>query len=224
MINRQSGSQQGGSQQDRSQQSGSKRRSSQRHRGFDFSDAMLQLCTDMVARVPAFWHVRMEQVAVSFAQARRNVPYGLQAKLTPMRFENGALVTRRQGRQWTVQRLYQEQREMLYILTFYLPRFLNHSLREKLITVFHELYHISPQFDGDIRRLEGHYHVHSHSQKEYDQHMEIFVDEYLATDPPEHLWGFLKKEFRELQAEHGTVMGLRVPIPKLIPYDDVQSA
>ena len=35
---------------------------------------------------------------------------------------------------------------------------------EKLTTVFHELYHISPMFDGDIRRLEGRYHVHSHSQ------------------------------------------------------------
>ena len=49
------------------------------------------------------------------------------------------------GRTWTLERLYEGDREMLYILTFYLPRFLDHSFREKLITVFHELYHISPE-------------------------------------------------------------------------------
>ncbi len=86
----------------------------------------------------------MSQVAVAFAQTRHQALHGLQAKLTPMRFEGGALTTRRRGRTWTVQRLFHGQREMLYILTFYLPRFLDQSFREKLITVFHELYHISP--------------------------------------------------------------------------------
>jgi len=191
---------------------------------FNFTTAMRRLCEDIARRVPTFQHIRMDQMAVAFAQARRDVSYGLQAKLTPMRFEGGELVSQRRGRQWTIQRLYQNDREMLYILTFYLPRFLEHSFREKMITVMHELYHVSPEFNGDIRRLDGHYHVHSHSQKEYDRQMEVYVDEYLAARPPEQLYQFLKARFVDLNAHFGGVVGVRVPIPKLIPMTRVKSA
>ncbi|QDT24077.1 putative metallopeptidase [Gimesia chilikensis] len=191
---------------------------------FNFSHAMYRLCSDVSRRLPEFHHVDMDRIAVAFAQARRNVPYGMQAKLTPLRFENGALQTTRYGRKWTVQRVYQDQQEMLYILTFYLPRFLNHSFKEKMITVLHELYHISPAFDGDIRRLAGHYHVHSHSQKEYDAHMAVLVDQYMKLNPPPELFGFLKCRFSTLQKKHGGVVGLQIPIPKLIPVTDTQIA
>lgn len=192
--------------------------------GFDFSTAMSALCDDVARRVPEFAHIRMERVAVAFAQARRRVLHGLQAKLTPLRFESGALTTRLNGRTWTVQRLFRDNREILYVLTFYLPRFLNHPLREKLVTVFHELYHIGPDFDGDIRRFNGRCHVHTHSQKEYDRHMENLVDEYLGLNPPTHLYAFLRTKFSTLQSRHGSVYGLQVPIPKLIPIPDRKSA
>jgi hypothetical protein len=189
----------------------------------DFSLAMLRVCEDICQEHTRFRHIDMSQIAVTFAQARSHVLHGLQAKLTPMRFENGQLAARREGQMWTVQRLFMEQREMLYILTFYLPRFLNQPFREKLVTVFHELFHISPQFDGDIRRLPGHFHVHSHSQKEYDDQMGVYVDEYLASQPGP-LLDFLKGNFQLLRDFHGGVVGLQVPIPKLIPCDDRKSA
>lgn len=194
------------------------------YRPFDFTGAMFRLCEDVTCRLDEFLHIDMSRVAVTFAQARRRVLHGLQAKLTPMRFEGGSLTTRRQGRLWTVQRLYQNDREMLYILTFYLPRFLEQSFREKMVTVLHELYHISPQFDGDIRRMDGRYHVHSHSQREYDQQMEQFVDQYLALRPPAELYEFLKSSFRSLERQHGGIVGMRVPIPKLIPVAESRSA
>lgn len=195
---------------------------------FDFSRAMHRLCDDIAHRMDEFSHIRMNEVAVTFAQARHRVAHGLQARLTPMRFECGRMTTVRGGQRWTVQRLFAgngpARREMLYILTFYLPRFLDHGFREKLVTVFHELYHVSPLFDGDIRRLGGRYHTHSHSQREYDRQMEIFVDRYLSLGPPRPVYGFLKKRFRQLEAEHGGVVGLRVPVPKLIPVADSKSA
>lgn len=191
---------------------------------FDFTTAMRRLCEDIVLRLPEFEHVRMEQVAVTFAQARRQVSYGLQAKLTPMRFEAGELTAVRHGREWTIQRLFHGELEVMYILTFYLPRFLQHTFREKMITVLHELYHINPKFDGDIRRLDGHYHVHSHSQKEYDRHMDVLADRYLKRNPPPSLYNFLQADFRELHTRFGGVVGVRVPIPKLIPLPLPKSA
>jgi hypothetical protein len=192
--------------------------------GFDFTRAMRLLCQDVAARLPQFAHLRIEQIAVTFAQTRRRVPHGLQAKLTPLRFENGALVMRRGGRTWTLERLYDGDREMLYILTFYLPRFLDHSFREKLITVFHELYHIGPGFDGDIRRMDGRYHVHTHSQQEYDRTMDVLVEQYLGRMPPPELVEFLKSDFRGLCARHGAVVGKRLPTPKLIELPPAKSA
>jgi hypothetical protein len=192
--------------------------------GFDFTRAMRLLCEDVAARLPQFAHLRIDEIAVTFAQTRRRVPHGLQAKLTPLRFENGSLVTRRGGRAWTVERLYEGDHEMLYILTFYLPRFLDHSFREKLITVFHELYHISPGFDGDIRRMDGRYHVHTHSQQEYDREMDRLAEQYLRRSPPLELYEFLKFNFRGLCARYGTVVGKRLATPKLIELPAAKSA
>lgn len=184
---------------------------------FDFSAAMYRLCEDICDRLTEFEHIRMPEVAVTFAQTRSRVMHGMQAKLTPLRFENGSVVTERYGKQWTVPRLHHNSRELLYILTFYLPRFFGHSLREKLITVVHELYHISPDFNGDIRRFGGRYHAHSHSQKEYDEYMGLLADHYVMQRPPVHLTEFLGFSFADLQARYGGVVGLKVPIPKLIP-------
>jgi hypothetical protein len=193
-------------------------------KGFDFTRAMRTLCHDVTQRLDDFRHVRIDEVAITFAQARRRVPHGLQAKLTPMRFEDGSLLTRRGGRAWTLERLYDGDREMLYILTFYLPRFLDHSFREKLITIFHELYHIGPKFNGDIRRMNGRYHVHTHSQCEYDRAMGTLVSEYLRLSPPAECVDFLRHDFRGLCAWYGAVLGKRIAAPKLIEIPSAKSA
>lgn len=182
---------------------------------------MTALCTDICRRHPQFHHVRMSEVAVSFAQTRSPVEWGMQARLTPLRFEGGALTERRKGRDWTVQRLTHRGHELLYILTFFLPRFLNLSYREKLVTVFHELYHISPEFNGDIRRFSGSCYVHTGSQKNYDRQMEVFAGEYLRMNPPEELLRFLMVSFHELESQCGPVVGLRIAIPRLIPVNNV---
>ncbi|WP_437194175.1 putative metallopeptidase [Planctomicrobium sp. SH527] len=191
---------------------------------FDFTQAISNLCHDITERHEAFAHIDMSRVAVCFSQTRSRVLHGLQAKLTPMRFEGGSLECRRRGRKWTVQRLYMGKREMYYILTFYLPRFLDQSFTEKFITILHELYHISPNFDGDIRRFGGRYHVHSASQQDYDGQMEVFAREYLSSRPSEYLYDFLHQDFKSLFKQHGGVIGLQVPIPKLIPLDQLKSA
>ena len=65
---------------------------------FDFCRAMTLLCEDICVRHPEFSHVRMSHVPVTFAQARSPVEWGVQARLTPLRFEGGSPVERRKGR------------------------------------------------------------------------------------------------------------------------------
>jgi predicted metallopeptidase len=188
---------------------------------FDFCRAMTLLCEDICRRHPEFQHIRMPEVAVTFAQTRSPVEWGMQARLTPLRFSGGARTEWRRGREWTVQRISRGGQEMLYILTFFLPRFLNLSFREKLITVFHELYHIGPDFDGDIRRFDGACYMHTGSQKNYDRQMEVFARQYMRLDAPESLVRFLQLDFRQLEAQCGAVVGVRIALPRLIPVDRV---
>ncbi|MFV0446744.1 MAG: hypothetical protein ACK5Q5_24490 [Planctomycetaceae bacterium] len=184
---------------------------------FDFTAAMWMLCDDITNRLEDLLHIDMSRVAVSYAQTRTRALHGLQAKLTPMRFENGASITQRRGRQWTCQRLMQGEREMLYILTFYLPRFLDQPFHEKMITVLHELFHVSPDFNGDIRRFGGRCHIHTHSQKEYDREMGRLAKKYIGLGPPRELYEWLGHDFRALLKHTGGVCGQKIPIPKLIP-------
>ncbi len=186
--------------------------------GFDFTAAMRRLCRDMVARLAELSHINLERVAISLCQTRQNGSHGLYASLTPLKFEAGADQQVLEGRRYGVQRLCDQQgRELLYILSFFLPRFQNTSLEEKLSTVLHELWHISPEFDGDLRRHVGRCYAHGPSQREYDAQMDRLAQRWLALDPPGHLYEFLTLDFSELVAEHGQVVGARWPTPKLLP-------
>ncbi len=187
---------------------------------FNFTDHMRSLCVDISQRLPELKHIDMHRVAVSFNRSRKRVKHGMWASLTPMRFEGGQSETVRHGRRYAAQKLLdKEGREMLYILSFYLPRFLDLTFDEKLSTVFHELWHISPQFDGDIRRHPGRCFAHSGSQKEYDAMTELLAQKWLRRDPPPERYEFLKYPFHDLVRRCGPVMGTRIPHPKLLPID-----
>lgn len=187
-------------------------------RGFDFTFAMRLLVNDMIDRMPELAHIDMTRVAVAIVQARVDSTHGIFASLTPMRFDQGSRFTVRRGRKYCCQSLLDEHgREMLYILSFYLPRFQNMDFSEKMITIFHELWHISPDFDGDIRRHPGRCYAHSSSQKEYDEHMAVLSNKYLMKKPSPDLYAFLENDFTTLYQKSSGIYGVKIPRPKLIP-------
>lgn len=147
------------------------------------------------------------------------------AKLTPLRFEGGELTTMRDGQTWTIQRLYAGAREQSYILSVYLPRFFDLPFEEKLNTLVHELYHISPHFNGDIRRYGGRCFAHSASHRAYDEIVEMLCQGYLRRRSPRSpLLKFLHHDLASLRSTYGAVIGAQVPIPKLIPWRETRAA
>jgi hypothetical protein len=124
---------------------------------------------------------------------------------------------------YQVQRYFVDSRDILYLVTFCLPRFLDLDFDEKFVTLFHELYHISPAFDGDLRRHDGRYSVHSHSQRLYDEHMAHLARAYLNDGADPNLHGFLRLDFAQLQCRHGSVVGVMVPRPKIIPLAEAKA-
>jgi hypothetical protein len=137
--------------------------------------------------------------------------------VTPLRFRDGGLYTRHRGRLFQVQRYLVDDREQLYVVTFCLPRFLDLPFEEKLVTVFHELYHVGPRFDGDLRRHDGRYQYHTHSKKGYDEQMGRLVRDYLSGHPDPAVFAFLHLTHAQLRAEYGGVYAVRVPRPKMVP-------
>lgn len=57
---------------------------------FDFTASMWMLCDDITSRMDDLLHIDMSRVAVSYAQTRTRALHGLQAKLTPLRFQHVA--------------------------------------------------------------------------------------------------------------------------------------
>jgi hypothetical protein len=186
-------------------------------RPFHFTAALHCLCEDVVRRCPVFAHVDLSRVLFSIIKARNGRGHGLQARVTPLRFRDGALTTRHRGTTYQVQRMIVDGREILYLITFVLPRFMNREFEDRLVTIFHELYHISPDFDGDLRRHPGRCSAHTASQKKYDEHMVRLVREYLKNGADKARHAFLRLSFAQLCQRHGAVVGLHVPRPKLVP-------
>jgi hypothetical protein len=184
---------------------------------FDFCGHVRRLCADIVARCDKLWHIDVARLLFAVTQARNGRAHGLQARVTPLRFREGRLTRRGRGTAYQVQRYFVGAQEMLYVVTFCLPRFLDQDFDDKFITLFHELYHISPAFDGDLRRHEGRCAIHSRSKRGYDAHMAGLAREYLANGADPALHAFLRLNFAQLQQRHDKVIGVAVPRPKLIP-------
>lgn len=185
--------------------------------GFDFTGSMRHLCQDLCARLEPLKHIDVDRVAIRYCQARKRVAHGLQASLTPLRFEGGQRHRQHRGRTWSIQQLYDAHgQEMLYLLSFYLPRFQDRPFEEKLATVVHELWHISPRFDGDLRRHPGRCYAHTHSQKQYDAQMQKLAAEWLTLGPPADLYEFLRFDFRQLAQRHGHIVGQCIQTPKMV--------
>jgi hypothetical protein len=184
---------------------------------FDFGSQVRRLCADIAEHCEELAHIDVSRILFGMTQARNGRGHGLQARVTPLRLRDGRLLGQRGNVFYQVQRYYVDEREMLYLVTFCLPRFLNQDFDDKFITLFHELYHISPQFDGDLRRHPGRCAFHSHSKRDYDEHMADLARAYITGGADRKLHDFLRLDFSQLQQRHGSVMAATVPRPKLVP-------
>src|SRR5260370_638774 len=103
-------------------------------RPFDFCGHVARLCADLVRRCPDLAHVDVSRLLFDVTQARSGTPHGLQARVTPLRFPGGVLTRRRAGTLYQAQRYLLDGRDMLYLVTFCLPRFLDQSFDDKVVT------------------------------------------------------------------------------------------
>jgi len=185
---------------------------------FDYAEAMRELIADVISCSRALAHIEMSAVLVGCIKARNREGQGLYARTIPLRFEGGSLIATRGKVRIRIPKVTHHGKEALYIISFCLPRFQNLSFEDKLTTIFHELYHISPDFNGDIRRFKGTNYVHSSSQRKYDDLMRGLARDYLAATRRPELHTFLALSYDELCRQHGSIRLtlFRPPTPEII--------
>ena len=123
--------------------------------GFDFTGNMNLLVDDIVKTHPFFKHIKIQNILIAISPSNGN-KNGVVAKLRPMLFEGGSRTKTVRGIEYEAPEVIINGTNILYIVYFHLPRFLDHGdHKTKLSTVLHELHHISPLFNGDIRRYPG---------------------------------------------------------------------
>lgn len=186
----------------------------------DFTQAMRGLMADVVRHCPELSHIRLEQVLIGLSRARKDEATGQFAKICPLRFEGGRDWVIHRKRKFVMPKLVYQGHEILYIIYFCMPKFLQ-SLKteDKLLTVFHELYHISPRFDGDIRRFPGRKFAHGHSRDAYNEQVRRLVEAYLSNGGSRDAWRFLEHSFEDLEREHQGIVGLKVRQPRPLLAD-----
>jgi predicted metallopeptidase len=153
----------------------------------------------------------------AYMQTRSPGAHGTYASVQPLRFEGGAVTTKRRGRTYEMPNVVVAGREILYIVYFALPRFMNLDFETKMITIFHELHHIGPKFNGDIRRLPGKKFAHGSSRTRFNEAVGALAQKYLALPGAADHTAFLRLNFKELEQRHGEVMGIKVRPPKPYP-------
>lgn len=192
------------------------------HHMFDYTQALESLTRHIVANCPDLSHIRPDQIIISYTQARSPGTHGVYASVQPLRFEGGTTTIRRGKRTFSLPRIERGGKEILYIIYFVLPRFANLDFQTKLTTIFHELYHISPLFNGDIRRFPGKKFAHGYSRARYNEHVRLLADAYINTPDAHEQTAFLHKTFDDLATQYNGVKGTRIrpPKPRLIKGDE----
>lgn len=182
--------------------------------GFDFTGNMTLLVDDIIKTHPFFKHIVIKNmlIAISPSNGSKN---GVVAKIRPMLFEGGSRTKVVRGIEYAAPEVVINGANILYIIYFHLPRFMNHGdHKTRIATVLHELHHISPLFNGDVRRYSGKNYAHGNSSKDFDNLISVYTDEYISCTAHPELSIFLKYKYNELKRKYGAVYGNMIRIPR----------
>src|SRR5262249_41879018 len=102
---------------------------------FDFSEHVQHLCADISRGCDELRHLDVSRMLFAVTKPRNGHAHGFQARVPPLRSRDGQLTRLRRGVTYQVQRYLVGASDILYLVTFCLPRFLDLDFNEKLVTL-----------------------------------------------------------------------------------------
>ncbi len=118
----------------------------------DFTHAVRALLEHVARTVPEFAHLEPARIVVVAGEARR----ASRGTVKPLCFPGGRR-TDSLGRKKPLVKVHGKR--MLYSITLRPLFFRRSTVRQRVATVLHELFHISPQFDGTLDHKRRHDHA-----------------------------------------------------------------
>jgi hypothetical protein len=76
--------------------------------------------------------------------------------------------------------------------------------------MFHELYHISPEFNGDIRRMGKFKSAHGHSKKSFEANYIKYASNYFNKITGTPFYSFLQMSFEDLRKQFKVIQYRRM--------------
>jgi predicted metallopeptidase len=137
----------------------------------NFNQSVRALIRDVAAHMPEFSHIKASRILVVAGEARRA------SRGTVKPLMSNPVQARRKS---TVKI---KGRRMLYCITLRPLFFRSSTAQDRIGTLLHELYHISPRFDGTLDEQRRHESV----GREFGAKLRPLVRRYLRQCPPE-LW------------------------------------
>ncbi len=184
----------------------------------DLSAHLTALAAELVGRIPELGHIDLQRVLFAVSRSRAEGLHGVYARISPLAFAGGAKEwSRRRGRYretFRLPTLMHQGREIRYVITVLVPRFLRLSFDQKLQTLIHELYHISEACDGDIRRFPGRNFAHGSSRHAYNKKVAAMTERFLAAGPDPTFLKFLHHSEEDWSERRLRLTGLTVPLPR----------
>jgi predicted metallopeptidase len=143
--------------------------------------AVKRLIRDVASRLPELAHVDADRVLVVAGEARR----ASRATIRPAHFPETRARGGAGGRRKPLIRV--QGRKILYGITLRPLWFRESTPEQRVSTVLHELYHVSPRFDGTLHRARRHTRL---PRSRYERRIRALRDRYLAQAPEEVLAPF----------------------------------
>ncbi|HPS86815.1 MAG TPA: putative metallopeptidase [Spirochaetota bacterium] len=167
----------------------------------NLTDILTLIIHDMVELTEEFKCFDLNKILICCASNRKDFRGATYGKLLPLRFKDGSEIIKHNGRFYTIPKVKVNNMEILYIIYFYIPKFFNLSAKDKVNVMFHELFHINPEFNGDIRRMGKFKAAHGHSRKSFEEKYIEYADTFFEKIEDAPYYNFLKMNSEDIQKE-----------------------
>lgn len=183
----------------------------------NITDCLTAITASVINSSPLFCNFDINRILICTSSNKSNSRGNIYGKLVPLKFKNGEDTLRYNNKYYKMPSIKFNDNTLLYVIYFYVPKFFDLSVKDKLNVIFHELYHINQDFNGDIRRMGEFKKAHGFSRKNFDLNYEDELNSYYnLLKQNDKAFSFLNMNMDSIKKNYTKIYSQKMKLPK--PY------